>query len=83
MKASNCLTRCLWHWNKYGGVICYDGNHATVIRSEREYIDIYDLNGYTDALGYGIDYFLSAHKDFLNNEEIEILTKYFENKVRG
>lgn len=78
MKKSNCLTRSLHHWNKHGGIICYDGNHATVIRSEREYIDIYDLSGYTDALGYGIDYFLSAHSDFLNEEEIEILKRYFE-----
>jgi len=79
MKKVNCLTRCLWHWDKYGGTIIYDGNHAAVINSKRHYQDNVDMMcGLSDIKYYGIEYFLSAHKDFLNDEEIEILTKYFE-----
>jgi len=79
MKSVNCLTRCLWHWEKYGGIICYDGNHATVIRSYRHYNDHAEMGAnLADIKTYGIDYFLSAHSDFLNNEEIEILKRYFE-----
>jgi len=79
MKAVNCLTRCLWHWDKYGGIICYDGNHATVINSDRHYHDNTEIGAnLADIKTYGLDYFLSAHSDFLNEEEIEILKRYFE-----
>lgn len=84
MKSVNCLTRCLWHWGKYGGQIIYDSNHAAVINSDRHYHDHVEMGAnLADIKAYGIDYFLSAHSDFLNDQEIEILTKYFENKLRG
>lgn len=79
MKASNCLTRCLHHWEKYGGQIIYDSNHASVINSGRHYNDHAEMgSNLADIKTYGIDYFLSAHSGFLNNEEIEILKRYFE-----
>jgi len=78
MKSVNCLTRCLWHWEKYGGIIIYDSNHATVINSDRHYHDHVEMYSTLDIKDYGIDYFLSAHSEFLNNEEIEILKRYFK-----
>lgn len=77
-KSVNCLTRSLHHWHKYGGIIMYDGNHAIVWGGNREYIDPFELDDYIDAKSYGFDYFINAHSDFLNNEEIEILKRYFE-----
>ena len=78
MKKSNCLTRSLHHWNKYGGYIIYDGNHAKVIGGSRFYEDSHESDYSIDIKREGIDYFLSAHSDFLNEEEIEILKRYFE-----
>lgn len=79
MKASNCLTRSLHHWDKYGGTIIYDSNHAAVINSERHYHDNVDMMcSVSDIKDYGIEYFRSSHSDFLNEEEIEILNRYFE-----
>lgn len=80
MKEINCLTRSLYHWDRYGGSIMYDGNHAKIHGGKMEYIDPFELADYIDAKSYGIDYFLSAHSDFLNEEEIEILNRYFESK---
>ena len=77
-KSVNCLTRCLWHWHKYGGKIIYDSNHAKVVDSESDYHDHVEMYASLDIKDFGIDYCLSAHKDFLNEDEIGILTKYFE-----
>lgn len=77
-KSVNCLTRSLHHWNKYGGTIIYDSSHAKVIDSERYYHDHVEMYSSLDIKDFGINYFLSAHKEFLNDEEIEILTKYLE-----
>jgi hypothetical protein len=79
MKSSNCLTRSLHHWNQYGGVIIYDSDHAKVVGGKRKYHDI-PVQG-DDIKEYGINYFLSAHKDFLNEEEIEILNRYFSDNT--
>ena len=78
MKSSNCLTRSLHHWDKYGGQIVYDGNHVKVLGGERDYYDSTYMFWSFDIKDYGIEYFLSSHSDFLNDQEIKILTKYFE-----
>jgi len=78
MKSVNCLTRSLWHWSKYRGTIVYDGNHAEVIGGDRYYHDDTYTDLCLDIKSYGIGYFLNAHYEYLNEEEIEILKRYFE-----
>ena len=78
MKSSNCLTRSLHHWDKYGGIIMYGNTHAKIIGGNRYYFDNFNIGDAFDIREYGIEYFLSSHSDFLNDQEIEILTKYFE-----
>lgn len=77
----NCLTRSLWHWDKYGGDIIYDSNHVKVVTSSRYYHDHVEQFNPIDISKFGIDYFLSAHKDFLNDDEIEILKRYFNEQI--
>lgn len=77
-KQVNCLTRALWHWDKYGGTIIYDGHHATVINSSRFYSDGSKQNNPQNINGCGMIYFESSHRDSLNDEEIKILERYMD-----
>jgi hypothetical protein len=57
----------------------YGNTHAKIIGGNRYYFDNFNIGDAFDIKEYGIEYFLSSHSDFLNDQEIEILTKYFEN----
>jgi hypothetical protein len=77
-KQVNCLTRALWHWDKYGGTIMYDSFHATVINSSRFYRDGHKQDNPQNINVFGLVYLMSSHRDFLNEDEIKILERYME-----
>lgn len=80
MKHVNCLTRSLWHWERYGGTIIYDSSHAKVIGGKRPYWDHVNQHNPIDIREYGIDCIKSLHKHALEPQEIEILDRYFNLK---
>lgn len=81
MKKVNCLTKALWHWDKYGGTIIYDMNHAKIIDSSRESHDWVPMHGDSDLTTHGFEFIKRIHSDFLNDDEIKILKRYFDEKT--
>lgn len=78
MKDVNCMTRALWHWDKYGGTIIYDHNHAKVAGGERNYWDHVEQFNPIDIRDYGLDCIKRLHEHALEQPEIDILTRYFD-----
>lgn len=81
MKKVNCLTRSLWHWDKYGGTIVYDCDHAKVINSTRVYHDSTQMTVLLEIEFYGLGFMIKRHSDFLNKDEMIILKRYFDEKT--
>lgn len=80
MKDVNCLTRALWHWDKYGGEIIYDSHHAKVIGGDRRYWDHVEQFNPLDIKEYGIECIKRLHEHALEPQEIEIVNRYFNLK---
>lgn len=77
-KKVNCLTRALWFWNRYGGIILYDEHHATVCKGKRVYYDPYPTENMVPLDMMDINRIKKGHADFLTDDEVEILKRYFK-----
>jgi len=78
----NCLTYALEFWEanpQY--LIFYNSLHAINLEAgpDFDYQTLARMFGYLEAKGFGINYFLKAHKEFLTPHHIEILERYFLN----